>query len=643
MKDNLFTIKSNISSIFGKMIVFFSFIFLVLLPFHLVIKSTIPDPFGTYWKEILVVIMLILSILILIIDRIKITIFKNQLLLAILLYTGIIIIRLFLDGLTIVQWWGFYISIMYLPFFFVLLIVLNKYPNLIHLYFLWIVFAMSLVALGGVVEFIINKALWPSVELTLRQGFPDMYIYATKIRRIYFVFDSPTTLANTLAIVLPMVIYLFITEEGKYKKVIFGFSIALIISAIIFTFSRGIWVALIITISLFVAYLIYKKGSKKVIITFIGTFLISIIIFFLILTNVVNKRFGHDFYTFELITKNYKTLILDNAFSLFHYEWIDQEAIFQEWLIYDPIENQSDSREVLYMHPVSGEIQSEFVTNITLPERPLLKFSIALSPEIWDPTLGDGVTFKIFIEDQDNPNQSKFVFNRYINPKLNPNERKWRNYIVDLSEWSTENVRLHLITNSGPNHDISYDWAGWADLEIGRENAISKNITDAKQSNPIITYIRSIINWVEDETNRDRLWAWNSGISAWLEKPIFGVGLGSTGVAALNTIPEKAFVTESQLLKSLIELGIPGLLLFIFMWFSIFQAIYILLNSNIKNSKKDQVLALTASLVIIFIEGLVYQNLEVKQVNAYFWFIIGVLLYLFSSRFTDIQTDLNEK
>jgi len=34
------------------------------------------------------------------------------------------------------------------------------------------------------------------------------------------------------------------------------------------------------------------------------------------------------------------------------------------------------------------------------------------------------------------------------------------------------------------------------------------------------------------------------------------------------------------------------------------------------------------SLLVVFIEGLVYQNLEVKQVNAYFWTFVGLLAYL---------------
>jgi hypothetical protein len=361
----------------------------------------------------------------------------------------------------------------------------------------------------------------------------------------------------------------------------------------------------------------------------------------LILSSVVNKNFGYETYTFELNNQNYKTLLLDNSLSLFNAEWIDKDIKFQEWTIFDPIENKNDLRKVLYMHPVSEEVQSEFVTEINLPENPLLRFSIALSPEIWDSSNGDGVTFKIYIEDMGNPNQSKFIFNRYINPKLNPNERRWRNYIMDLSEWSNEDIRLHLITDSGPNKDILYDWAGWADLELGQANSYTQDFMRPKNASPILTHIKSIVDWANDETNRDRIWAWNSGLSSWLENPIIGKGLGTTGVAALNTNPEKAIVTESQLLKSLVETGIPGFVLFIFVWYEIFRTIRKLLNSNLENENKLLVLVFTASFIIIFIEGIVYQNLEVKQVNAYFWFFVGVLSFLYLNRNEINRIDLD--
>ena len=103
MKNNLLSSKTTISAVIGKIIVFFSFLFLVLLPFHLVIKNSINGPIGTYWKEIIVGILFILSLLILVIDRIKIINFKSQLVFSIILYLGYIGLRLFLDGLSTLQ------------------------------------------------------------------------------------------------------------------------------------------------------------------------------------------------------------------------------------------------------------------------------------------------------------------------------------------------------------------------------------------------------------------------------------------------------------------------------------------------------------------------------------------------------------
>jgi hypothetical protein len=40
-------------------------------------------------------------------------------------------------------------------------------------------------------------------------------------------------------------------------------------------------------------------------------------------------------------------------------------------------------------------------------------------------------------------------------------------------------------------------------------------------------------------------------------------------------------------------------------------------------------LGVLTSLLVVFIEGWVYQNLEVQQVNAYFWTMIAVLAFLY--------------
>jgi hypothetical protein len=300
--------------------------------------------------------------------------------------------------------------------------------------------------------------------------------------------------------------------------------------------------------------------------------------------------------------------------------------INQSWSISDPLTGQEDIRDVLYQHPPESG-KAEIIYRVDLPESSALRFSIALSPEVWTPEMGDGASFQIYILDTQSPANGEFVFVRYINPKMNPSDQRWRNYLIDLSPWAGKSVEIQLITEAGPNGDWSFDWAGWSDLQIVTIEPEYLNSVD--KENAIVRHTGSILDWARDETNRDRIVAWNLSLESWRKAIFWGNGLGTTGVAALRAQPETAIVTESQVLKGLVELGIPGFLLLAFLWFQIamtsFQAFQRASNPKIQ----ILLIGVIVSLLIVFIEGLVYQNLEVKQVNAYFWTNVGVLAVLY--------------
>ena len=122
--------------------------------------------------------------------------------------------------------------------------------------------------------------------------------------------------------------------------------------------------------------------------------------------------------------------------------------------------------------------------------------------------------------------------------------------------------------------------------------------------------------------------AWSQAIRAWRAAPLWGQGLGTTGVAALRTQHERAFVTESQVLKALVELGPLGLLALAYLWFQIARVGYRAYRDTEHPTEQALLLGILTSLLVVFIEGLVYQNLEVKQVNAYFWMLVGTLAFL---------------
>jgi len=302
------------------------------------------------------------------------------------------------------------------------------------------------------------------------------------------------------------------------------------------------------------------------------------------------------------------------------------ELINKSWTIIDPITRKADQRLVLYEDP-SAKGKQEIIYRITVPEAGAVRFAIALAPEVWSPEKGDGTQFEIYVTPPGNPETGKFVFSRYINPKLNPSDRRWRNFLVDLSPWAGQTINLSLITESGPSKDSSFDWAGWSELQI--VSLPPGYFTSQQGSNTVWRHITSIWDWVGDETNRDRLAAWSTALSNWQAAPFWGNGLGSTGVAALRTQPENAYVTESQILKALTELGVLGLLSLAYLWFQIARAGYTTyLKTTDDENKRILLLGIMTSLLIIFIEGFVYQNLEVKQVNAYFWTLAGILTFL---------------
>jgi hypothetical protein len=601
-------------------------IFLLILPFQLVVKKLLPDPIGTYWKEGLFGLMIVIWGLGCLLSRRPLLSYL-PLDIAVLLYLGLLLLRFTLDRSGWVGAWGLYISVMYLPLFWLVPTVLHRFPNMTKGLIALMVGVGGCVALGGLAEFILDVPLWPSTEMVQRQGFPDVYVYGTHLRRVYFVFDSPTTLANTLALILPLALVLIWLARSKWLRLASGLSAALIMACIVVTFSRGIWVATLMSIILMALLIGLTLKKRRIIFITIGV--VTMISLFLggIVLSRASKAEAISQNVVELSPQVYWAVPVTGASqNLLQVKPDYGENIHQTWLILDPITRQTDQRLVLYEHPLETG-KKQIIYRLTAPEVGALRFGIALSPEVWSPEKGDGVLFQIFVATPGKPESGQFVFTRYINPKLNPSDRRWRNFLVDLSPWAGQTINLSLITEPGSENDWAFDWAGWSDLQI---ISVPPGYFSSQQgSGTVWRQITSIWDWNGDETNRDRLAAWSTALSYWQAAPLWGNGLGTTGVAALRTQPERAFVTESQILKALTELGILGLLSLAFLWFQIARVGYTAyLDATDDENRRTLLLGIMTSFLIIFIEGLVYQNLEVKQVNAYFWTLAGILAFL---------------
>jgi len=601
-------------------------LFLVLLPFHLVIKKLVPDPVGTYWKEILLVLLvLVWGVRSLQLRKLQWS--GTPLDWAVLAYLGLLVVRALLDRAGLATAWGLYISILYLPLFWLIPALLRRSPGWLA-GLAWLLTGVgAVVALGGVLEFILDKTLWPSAEMIQRQGFPDVYVYGTHLRRVYFVFDSPTTLANTLAMLLPMALALAAQPGKLWRRILAGAAAGLMAVCLVVTFSRGIWVAAGLALLFLVVQSRFVQRNLRPLAAALSVVVLAVLAWAVVMAPRMTQPSDSEKRIRELPVDEFRAVQAQVVEEFSARQPTGGAVTLQTWSLLDPITRQVDERRVIYQHPTEAG-KGEIYFTVQVPENGALRFGIALSPEVWSPEKGDGASFELFVSKPGETGAEQVIFNRYINPKINPPDRRWRNYFIDLSPWAGQTINLILVTASGPANNWNYDWAGWAEMQLVQVDPVIFAQGARGGENLLFDHLGSIMDWSSDETNRDRLAAWNLSLGAWLQNPLWGAGIGSTGVAALRTNPESAFATESQVLKALTELGVLGLLSLAYLWFEIVRAALRARGREQPIERRFLWMGLTAGLVAVFIESLVYQNLEVKQVNAYFWTFAGMLAFL---------------
>jgi len=117
---------------------------------------------------------------------------------------------------------------------------------------------------------------------------------------------------------------------------------------------------------------------------------------------------------------------------------------------------------VLFMHPDSSVEYELNLPDLETGEELWLNFWTGLSPEVWNQA-GDGVHFVISLEEGIS---SQEIFTIYIDPKQNIEDRHWQLERINLSAYQGKEIKLKFMTDSGPNNDNRFDWAGWGDPAI---------------------------------------------------------------------------------------------------------------------------------------------------------------------------------
>jgi hypothetical protein len=117
---------------------------------------------------------------------------------------------------------------------------------------------------------------------------------------------------------------------------------------------------------------------------------------------------------------------------------------------------------VLFAHPdlQSGHTRIEYTVDV--PQDALVLSGVAMAPESWNQE-GDGVQFSLYVEDEKG---AHLLFERYLDPKHNPQDRAMYSFHTDLGEYAGPGRRFIFITDGGPQGDLRYDWAGWVEPRI---------------------------------------------------------------------------------------------------------------------------------------------------------------------------------
>lgn len=142
-------------------------------------------------------------------------------------------------------------------------------------------------------------------------------------------------------------------------------------------------------------------------------------------------------------------------------------------------------------------------------------------------------------------------------------------------------------------------------------------------NNPILIKVFSIFNWDTDIGNVGRLKTWSKYIQLLKENWLFGTGVATTGSVTID-VPGNIGVTESSLLKLLVELGIIGFI-------TQFAIITYVLQKGIRNfnniSERNKGLLILCIAIVsaIFVEGLVLQITEIFNVSIILWFCLGLI------------------
>jgi putative inorganic carbon (HCO3(-)) transporter len=175
---------------------------------------------------------------------------------------------------------------------------------------------------------------------------------------------------------------------------------------------------------------------------------------------------------------------------------------------------------------------------------------------------------------------------------------------------------------------VSMSWSGLM---------IRLNENKQESSDNIKTHLQSIANIRSDASNMERVNRWKSALRMFREKPLMGWGPATYQFkyAPFQMASEKTIIStnygeggnaHSEYLGSLVDSGIPGLIMYIFLLFTAIRKGIIIWETHEDKQIRIMALFLVTGLVTYAVHGALNNFLDTDKISALFWGIIAAIV-----------------
>lgn len=130
-----------------------------------------------------------------------------------------------------------------------------------------------------------------------------------------------------------------------------------------------------------------------------------------------------------------------------------------------------DSRPVLFQHPTS-----RVTYRVDVPDAAGLRFGLAMDPSVWSVDHGDGAEYALRLAHPGEPDGSWDAFSLHLDPRSNPADRGWLDFVLDLSGYAGQTMDIAFESLPGPAGDSSFDWGGWSRPILVENDALLLNL-----------------------------------------------------------------------------------------------------------------------------------------------------------------------